>query len=52
MTTRIDTTDASELADMLTHIHEWLAGADHTDLARFTFLLGHHDDKALFNHHQ
>jgi hypothetical protein len=71
-TTSIDTSDAIELAETLTHIREWLDGADHTelgasfgrfmgnnaytlthlttDLARFTFLLGHDDGEALFHH--
>lgn len=69
--TRIDTSDATELAETLTHIRRWLTGADNpqlaasyrrfignnaytlthltTDLARFTFLLGHDDGEALFN---
>jgi hypothetical protein len=62
--------DATELADALTLISQWLGGADHdqlttsfgrfigadgydlpalrTDLARFTFLLGHDDGEQLF----
>ncbi|MCW2598108.1 MAG: hypothetical protein JWP39_3996 [Jatrophihabitans sp.] len=62
--------DATELAEMLTFINQWLAGPDHdqlagsftrfmgsdgydlnglrTDLARFTFLLGHDDGEQLF----
>ena len=69
--TSIDTSDAIELAEMLTHIREWLTDTDHTelaasftrfignnaytltdlttDLARFTFLLGHDNGEALFN---
>jgi len=66
----LDLADATELAEMLTFISEWLAGPDHaelaasfgrfmgtqgydlaalrTDLARFTFLLGHDDGEQLF----
>ena len=31
--TSIDTSDAIELAETLTHIREWLGGADHPQLA-------------------
>jgi hypothetical protein len=66
----LDLADATELAETLTFISEWLAGPDHaqlaasfgrlmgtqgydlaelrTDLARFTFLLGHDDGEQLF----
>jgi hypothetical protein len=66
----LDLADATELAEMLTFISQWLAGPDHTelaasfgrfmgtqgydlaelrtDLARFTFLLGHDDGEQLF----
>jgi hypothetical protein len=66
----LDASDAAELAEMLTFIRDWLAGADsprlaesfhrfmgvdaydladlRTDLARFTFLLGHDDGEQLF----
>jgi hypothetical protein len=62
--------DATELAEALTLISQWLGGADRaqlgasfqrfigaegydltalrTDLARFTFLLGHDDGEQLF----
>jgi len=68
----LDLADATELAEMLTFISQWLGGTDHaqlaasfgrfigtqgydlaelrTDLARFTFLLGHDDGEQLFGH--
>jgi hypothetical protein len=68
----LDLSDAAELAEMLTFIRQWLAGADQpqltasfqrfmgvdgydltelrSDLARFTFLLGHDDGEQLFGH--
>jgi len=67
---RLDRGDATELAEMLTLLGDWLAGPDrpqlaeslqtfigvdaygladlNTDLARFTFLLGHNDGEQLF----
>lgn len=66
---RLELIDATELAEMLTFISQWLAGPDQsqlaaslsryvdtdryhltelrTDLARFTFLLGHNDGEQL-----
>jgi hypothetical protein len=66
----LDLADATELAETLTFVSEWLDGTDHTqlaasmarfigthgydlaelrtDLARFTFLLGHDDGEQLF----
>jgi hypothetical protein len=67
---RLEQIDATELADALTFISQWLTGPDQaqlaasfgrfvgtdnydltalgTDLARFTFLLGHDDGEQLF----
>lgn len=67
---RLEQIDATELAEALTFIGQWLTGPDQeqlvvsfrgfvgtdnydlaalrTDLARFTFLLGHDDGEQLF----
>jgi len=69
---RLERIDAAEIAETLTFISQWFAGADQvqladsfgrfvgidgyhltalrTDLARFTFLLGHDDGEQLFGH--
>jgi hypothetical protein len=69
---RLELIDATELAEALTFISQWLTGPGHaqlaasshryagtdgydmtalrTDLARFTFLLGHDDGEQLLGH--